>query len=183
MPTTSTRTKLPRAAVPSGSAKKIVRSCTIKKEPAELFRFWRNLENIPRISRHVLSVTRISDKESHWKVRGPRNRVIEWDAIIINEHPNELIAWESNPDGEIKNAGSVRFTPAPTGQGTEVTVSFDFVPPAGRIGAALTKLTGKEPESQVEDDLMRFKALMETGEIPNTKGQPTGPSDERRRNK
>ncbi|MDB6121152.1 MAG: cyclase/dehydrase [Pedosphaera sp.] len=99
---------------------------------------------------------------------------MEWDAVIINEHPNNLIAWESTPDSEIKNAGSVRFEPAPAGQGTEVTVSLEYVPPAGKLGAMIAKLYGEEPELQVEDDLNRFKALMETGEIPTTEGQPVG---------
>jgi uncharacterized membrane protein len=181
--TTSSQSKHSHAAVPGGSAKKIVRACTIKKSPAELFQFWRNPENLPRISRHVLSVTRTSDKESHWRVRGPANSEVEWDSIIINEHKNELIAWESKPEGDIKNAGTIRFAPAPGGQGTEVTVALDYVPPAGRLGAAVAKLTGEEPELQLEDDLIRFKALMETGEVPTTVGQPTGTEKAQRRTK
>ncbi len=179
----SSRTKRPGAAVPGGSAKKIVRSCTINKPAAELFQFWRNVENLPRFSRHILSVTRLSDKESHWKVQGPGDRIVEWDAIVINEHPNELIAWESKPGGEVKQAGTIRFSPAPAGQGTEVIVSLDYVPPGGKLGAAVAKLTGEEPELQLEDDLMNFKALMETGEIPTTEGQPTGAGKAKRRTK
>lgn len=182
MPTTTT-SKRSRAAVPSGSGKKIVRACTIRRDPSGLFQFWRNLENLPRFSSHILAVTCRSDKESHWKVRGPGKTDVEWDAVIINEHPNELIAWETTGDAEIRNAGTIRFEPAPGGQGTEVTVSFDYVPPGGRIGSAFAKLTGEEPGLQLEDDLMRFKALMETGEIPTTEGQPTGEGKAKRRTK
>jgi uncharacterized membrane protein len=183
MPTTSSRPRRSRVAVPSGTGKKIVRSCTIRKPAAELFQFWRNPENFPRYSQHILSVTRITDKESHWRVRGPAGTEVEWDSIIINEHENELIAWESKPGSEIRNAGTVRFAPAPGDRGTEVTVSLEYAPPAGLVGAAVAKLTGEEPELQLEDDLMRFKALMETGEIPTTLGQPAGEGSAQRRAK
>ncbi|HZV32932.1 MAG TPA: SRPBCC family protein [Verrucomicrobiae bacterium] len=183
MPTPASRVKKLKPAVPSGSAKKIIRACTIKKSPEELFAFWRDVENLPRFSRHIVSIIRKSDTESHWRVRGPANSELEWDSFIINEHPNELIAWESKPDAEVRNAGTIRFTPAPGNQGTAVTVQLDYVPPAGRIGSAVAKLTGEEPELQLEDDLMRFKALMETGEVPTTIGQPTGEGKAKRRTK
>ena len=55
-----------------------------------------------------------------------------------------------------------------------VKVALDYIPPAGKVGALVAKMTGEEPEMQVEDDLLRFKALMETGEIPTIEGQPVG---------
>lgn len=114
-----------------------------------------------------------SNTESHWVAKSPAG-TSEWDAEIINEHENHLIAWQSKPGSEIDHAGSVRFESAPAGQGTEVRVSLEYIPPAGKLGAAIAKLYGEEPELQVEDDLARFKALMEVGEIPTTEGQPVG---------
>jgi uncharacterized membrane protein len=171
---TKTRRKVTRAAVPSGQGKKVVKACTIRKSAQELFQFWRNFENLPRFTRHLVSVKQTSVTESHWVARSPAGTTSEWDAVIINEHPDELIAWESMPGSEIHNAGTVRFKPAPAGQGTEVTISLEYVPPGGKLGAAVAKLYSEEPEIQVEDDLAAFKALMETGEIPTINGQPVG---------
>lgn len=181
MPVTQKKTS--RAAVTGGAGRKVVKACTINRSPEELFRFWRRLENLPQFARHLVSVTEGSNKESHWIARAPTGTTAEWDAVIIVEHENALIAWETKPGSEIKNAGSVRFEPAPPGQGTEVTVQLDYVPPFGKLGEAIAKLYGKEPEIQLEDDLDRFKALMETGEIPTTEGQPAGGKQNKRRTK
>jgi uncharacterized membrane protein len=51
-----------------------------------------------------------------------------------------------------------------------------YTPPAGAIGAAFATLLRKSPEQHIEDDLRRFKSLIETGEVPTTTGQPTGSS-------
>jgi uncharacterized membrane protein len=75
----------------------------------------------------------------------------------------------------VDNRGTVQFEPAPGGKGTEVQVLMEYEPPAGVAGAALAKLFGEEPAQQVEGDLRRFKQLVETGEIPTTRGQSHGP--------
>ena len=155
---------------------KIVKSCTINRSQEELYRFWRQLENLPDFSRHLISVRQTSATESHWIVKSPAGTTSEWDAMIIHEKPYEVIAWESLPGSEIDNAGSVRFAPAPGGQGTELTVKLEYIPPVGRLGALVAKIYGEEPNIQVEDDLLRFKALMEAGEIPSIEGQPHGPT-------
>src|SRR5581483_1607244 len=111
MPTTQ-RKKI-RAAVSGGTAKKVIKACTINKSPAELFRFWRQFENLPRFARHLASVIQTSGKESHWVARSPAGATVEWDSVIIVEHENSLIAWETKQGSEIPNAGSVRFEPAP----------------------------------------------------------------------
>jgi uncharacterized membrane protein len=155
-------------------ARKIVKTCTINRSAEDLYRFWRDLENLPRFSGHLISVRTITDQESHWVAKSPAGTTSEWKAVITNEHENHLIAWESVKGSEIDNAGSVRFEPAPGGQGTEVRVTMAYIPPVGRLGAMVARLYGEEPDIQVEDDLCRFKALMETGEIPTTEGQPVG---------
>lgn len=170
-----------RAAVSGSTAKKVVKSCTINKSPGELFRFWRQFENLPRFARHLASVTQTSGKESHWVARSPAGGTVEWDSVIIVEHENSVIAWETRQGSEIPNAGSAHFEPAPPGQGTKVTVQIEYVPPLGKLGSAIAKLYGEEPELQVEDDLNRFKALMETGEIPTIEGQPAGGKQNKRR--
>lgn len=171
---TKSRTQL---SVGHKHRRKVVKVCTVlNKSPEELYQFWRNLENLPRFSQHILSITPKTDKLSHWVVKGPRDKTVEWDAEIINEHPNELIAWRTVHDSGIENAGTIRFEPLENwvAHGTVIKVALDYIPPGGKVGAVMAKMTGEEPESQVEDDLLRFKALMETGEIPTIEGQPVG---------
>lgn len=161
---------------------KVVRSCTVRKPAAELYQFWRSLENLSQVIKHPVSITALSDTESHWKASAPGNTFVEWDAVIINDHPNELIAWRSKEGAEIPNAGTVRFEAAPGDEGTEVTVQLEYDPPGGKIAALLAKLTGEEPKQQVAEALRRFKALMEAGEIPSIEGQSAGgPQREARR--
>nr|HET6904762.1 SRPBCC family protein [Ktedonobacteraceae bacterium] len=155
---------------------KVERAVTINKPAAELYRFWRNFENLPRFMDHLESVTVTDNTHSHWVATAPANTVVEWDAEIINEHENELIAWRSLEDADINNAGSVHFTPAPGGRGTVVKVVLEYDPPAGYIGATIARLFGQAPDQQVHASLRRFKEIMEAGEIPTTQGQPSGRS-------
>lgn len=161
-----------KVTVPDSKGIKVVKSCTINRPREELFQFWRRFENLPQIMKHLVSVTQTSATDSHWIAQIGKKKA-EWDAVVFNEHPNELIAWRTREGSEIAHAGSVRFQPAPGNRGTEVTIQFEYEPPTGKAAAFVSKLFGKEPGQVVEKDLMRFKALMETGEIPTTEGQPS----------
>jgi uncharacterized membrane protein len=146
------------------------------KSPEELYRFWRNFENLPHFMKHVKHVRVVNDKRSHWIANAPIGSSVEWDAEIINEQENRLIAWASVEGADIDNSGFVRFQPAPAGRGTEVKVVIEYNPPGGGVTAALAKLFGEEPKQQIGDDLRRFKMLMEAGELATTEGQPSGRS-------
>ncbi|PZS01018.1 MAG: cyclase [Candidatus Chloroheliales bacterium] len=162
-----------KTVIPHKEGIKVQKSVTISRAPAELYRFWRNFENLPRFMNHLESVTMLGDKRSHWVAKAPLGQKVEWDAEIINEKDNELIGWRSLEGSQIPNAGSVHFEPAPDGRGTEVTVELEYNPPAGALGAAVAKMLGEEPDAQVQDDLHRFKQVMEAGEAAPTDGQPS----------
>jgi uncharacterized membrane protein len=106
--------------------------------------------------------------------KGPGGRTSEWEAQIINEYKNELIAWRSLEGSEIPHAGSVRFKEATGGRGTEVHVEILYSPPGGVAGAMVAKLFGDDPASQIRSDLKRLKARLEAGVIPDTSGQSVG---------
>jgi uncharacterized membrane protein len=116
----------------------------------------------------------IDERRSHWAVKGPAGRTVEWDAEIINDEPNALIAWRSLDGADVDNAGSVRFVPGPEGRGTQVRVVIDYIPPAGFVGKWVATLFGANPEHEILEDLRSFKRLMETGEVATTEGQPHG---------
>jgi uncharacterized membrane protein len=152
----------------------ITRRIVINRPPEELYRFWRNLENLPKVMSHLESVQVVDNNRSHWVARGPAGSNIEWDARIINEKDGEMIAWRSVDGADIGNAGSVHFRPSPDGRGTELTVVFEYDPPAGTLGAAVAKLMGEEPEQQVAEDLEKFKQMIESGQVPVAQSQTSG---------
>jgi uncharacterized membrane protein len=155
----------PVASVGRGRGTKVEQSVTINRPVLEVYRFWRNFENLPRFMDHLEAVTVIDDTRSHWVAKGPAGTRAEWDAVIHNEIQDELIAWRSLPGSEINNAGSVRFTPSSDGTGTEVRVVLSYEPPAGKVGVAFAKLLGEEPSKQVAEDLRRLKQVMDSGEV------------------
>jgi uncharacterized membrane protein len=161
-------TDLGRRKVNTHRAVKVEQSIIVNRPADVLYRYWRDLGNLPRFMKHVESVEVKNDRHSHWIVKAPLGMKVEWDAEIISEIPNELIGWRSEGNGDVDNAGSVRFQSAPNGQGTEVRVMLQYDPPAGLVGAAMAKILGEEPAEQIEEDLRRFKQVMETGEIATT---------------
>jgi uncharacterized membrane protein len=166
----------PNVSVPAHRGLKVEKSVTVNKSPEELYRFWRNFENLPRFMDHLESVHVEGIGRSHWVAKAPAGTTVEWDAEIYNEKENELIAWRSLEGADVDNAGSVRFEAGPEGRGTTVRVSLKYDPPGGIIGATFAKLFGEEPSQQIEEDLRRFKQVMEAGETPQTEGQPAGRS-------
>ncbi|ALA59224.1 SRPBCC family protein [Nitrospira moscoviensis] len=156
--------RLGRRKVETDRATKIRRVIEINRPPAELYRFWRRLANLPRIMSHLESVEAVNDRMSHWKVRTiPGGPAVEWDAEIINDIENERIGWRSLHGADVDHAGSVEFEPTGDGRRTKLTVTLQYAPPAGRLGAALAKLLGEDPESKIAQDLQRFKESMEAG--------------------
>ncbi len=143
----------------------VIRSITINQTPDEVYRFWRNFENLPRFMEHLESVQVVDDRRSHWKASAPAGQSVEWDAEITEDRPGELIVWRSLGGADVSNSGRVRFVTAPGGRGTEVHVEVRYDPPGGKLGTVVAKLFGEEPGQQVDSDIRRFKQVMETGEV------------------
>lgn len=174
--TAGTESDNPLVSVPANRGIKVEKSVAINKLPAELYSFWRNFENLPRFMNHLESVKTTGEGRSHWVAKAPAGKTVEWDAEIYNEKENELIAWRSLEGADVDNAGSVRFEPATGGRGTVVKVTLKYDPPGGVIGATIAKLFGEEPSQQIEEDLHRFKQVMEAGETATIEGQSSGRS-------
>lgn len=147
--------------VPAGAGKKVNASETIRRSAGELYRFWRNFENLPRFMRHLRSVEVREGGLSRWTAEAPLGAVVEWEAEIINDRPGELIAWRSLPGSQVDTAGSVHFQPHASGDGAVVFVEMKYNPPAGQAGAAVARLFGEDAEQQVRDSLRAFKEAME----------------------
>ena len=163
-----------QVSVAYGHGIDVEKTVTINAQPAALFTFWRNFENLPRFMENLESVEVIDSKRSRWVADGPAGLDAEWEAEIINEIPNELIGWRSTEGSRIANAGSVHFAPASGGRGTEVKVHLRYDPPGGKLGAVISRMFGEDPEWQVQEDLRRLKMLIETGELATIEDQPSG---------
>jgi uncharacterized membrane protein len=131
----------------------------------QVYSFWRRLENLPRFMHYLDSVREESAERSHWAASGPGGVRVEWEAELINEVEDKVIAWRSLPDSDVTMAGSVNFDSVRGGRETQVTVSLQYAPPAGKTGALVATLFGREPSQTIREDLRRLKQILEAGEI------------------
>jgi uncharacterized membrane protein len=153
------------AAVPYGHGTHIEKVFTIERSAADLYREWRNFENLPSIMSHLREVQVLDERRSRWHAHGPAKTSASWDAEIIADEPGERIAWRS-VGGGVPNAGSVSFAPAPGERGTELRVEMEWAPPGGPLGRTFAHLfAGGDPGLIVESDLRRFKSKMEAGDV------------------
>lgn len=152
----------------------VTRAITIGKPADELYRMWCDPQILSRIMGHFAEVRSIGDKRLHWSAHGPLDRSFEWDAEIVDDHPDESLAWRSLAGADLPNEGRVQFTPAPQERGTEVTLFMRFDPPGGALGKAAAQVLGSAPGLLASHVLRRFKSLAETGEIATTRHNPSG---------
>jgi uncharacterized membrane protein len=155
--------RLGRRKVRTDRATKMQRAIAINRPPNDLYQFWRSLDNLPRIMKHLDSVEVINDQMSHWVLKSmPGVPTIEWDAEIINDVKDQRIGWRSLQGADVNNTGSVEFKPTDDGKRTWLTVTLQYEPPAGQLGTAIAKWFGEDPDTKLAQDLQRFKEQMET---------------------
>lgn len=159
-----------------GTARSIhlTKSIEIEAAPDKLYDMWTDYENFPRFMSHVLDVRDLGGERSHWVVEGPAGTRVEWDSRLTEKIRPQRIAWNSEAGSEVEHSGSVQFEP--TRRGTRVTIQMAYSPPAGAIGNVVAALMGRDPEHELEDDLMRMKTFVETGRAPRDAGEGKGPA-------
>jgi uncharacterized membrane protein len=150
-------------ALGAGRGIQVSESVRLEKPLAEAYRFWRQLENLPRFMDHLVKVSDLGNGRSHWVAKGPAGVKVEWDAEIINDVANQVIGWRSLPGGDITTAGSVNFDELPNGLGTQLTVRLQYEPPAGRMGDFVAQKFCHAPSQTIREDLRRFKQLIDSG--------------------
>lgn len=153
----------------------VARSVTINRSRNELYDVWRDFRNLPLFMENIESVTMLDPTRSHWKVKGPADSTVEWDSIITEDVPGEVIAWTSVEGASVPNTGRIEFKDSSNGRGTIVTATIAYDPPATKLGALIAKMLGREPKIQARRDLRRFKQFMETGEVPTSQPPDAAP--------
>jgi len=164
------------ASIPHQLGIKVHKSVTIQQSPSTIYDFLKRLENWPRFMTNLRWATQKDENHSRWIMRGAENAELEWDAEIINDIPNEILAWRSVNCPHIDTAGSIRLEPAREGRGTVVRLSLQYLPPGGSWGALAAKLFGKDPAGEIAGHLHKLKQILETGESATTEGQSVGGS-------
>ena len=139
------------------------RAVTINRPRTELYAYWRDFANLATFMESIERIDVLDDKRSHWVVKAPAGRTVEWDAVLTQDD-GEVLAWESEAGADVPNSGRVEFRDAGK-RGTVVTATIAYDPPAGFIGKVVAKMFQREPAIEARRDLRRFKQLMETGEI------------------
>lgn len=159
--TSDERVRGAAAEVDHDKAVEVRRSIHIARSRDELFEIWRDFSRLPQFMTHLERVDVLSKTHSHWVTKGPAGMHVEWDAEIVAERTNEWIAWQSVEPAQVPNNGTVMFTDAPDGS-TEVFVTLEAQPPAGKLGELVARMFGKSPDRQVRMALEKFKELAES---------------------
>ncbi|WP_116807403.1 SRPBCC family protein [Steroidobacter cummioxidans] len=151
-------------------------SLMINSPPQEVYQFWRKLENLPRFMSYLESVTELDQHRSEWSARMPGGMQLRWQSEIVEDQPGRLLSWRTVADSEVNHVGSVRFEPAPDGDGTQTQIRVEvyYGMPGGSAAVKAAELVSMAPEAMMSADLRRLKQLIETGEIATTRGQPAG---------
>ena len=147
-------------AVPAQQGCKVEETIVVDRPVAELYDFWRNFENLSQIMDHLVEVSVRQDGRSHWVAKGPLGTHVEWDAELLGEGKNEMIAWRSVPGSQVETAGSVHFHSLGDSR-TEIKLSMKYNPPAGKVGAKIAGVLGRDAQQEIKHDLRRFKERME----------------------
>jgi uncharacterized membrane protein len=153
-----------RAALGGSGGVNVDEGVMVNRPAAELYTFWRDLTQLPLFMDHLVSVVEVGMGRTHWVAKAPAGRTVEWDAEIINDIPDELIAWRTLEGSDVVSAGSVHFVSMPGRRGTEVRVRLQYDPPGGKVGATVAWLLGHDPSQTIHEDLRRFKQLTEAAE-------------------
>ena len=156
----------------------INRATAVNKPRDEVYAFFRDVKNLASFMDNIERIDVIDDTRSHWVVKAPAGKTVEWDSTITEDVPGERFVYKTEEGADIDSVGTVTFKDGAGGKGTQVHVAIVFSPPAGKIGRAFAALFMKDPAIQLRQDLVRFKMLMETGEIATSKSPDAAPRDQ-----
>jgi uncharacterized membrane protein len=140
----------------------IQKTISVNASPKDLYEFWKNPENYPKMFGHVNRVTAENGGTFRWQVPGPGGIPVSWTGRIVEKVPDKLVQWCSTPDSTVANRGVVRLEPQKDGR-TRMHVQMSYTPPAGFLGHAVASLLGLDPKTAMDEDFLRLKSLFEVG--------------------
>jgi uncharacterized membrane protein len=159
-------------ARPGAREIEIVKTLTVQAPVADVFDQFTRYESFPRVMRRVREAKHLDGGRWHWKFDGPAGIPFEWDGLVTHLVPPEYVAWESSNAASVRNRGDARFEALPGG-GTRVTIHVRYEPPLGDVGHSIAKLFGADPKHELDEDMLRFKSLLERGKASGRRGVVT----------
>jgi uncharacterized membrane protein len=176
-PVASRNSDVKAAEAEHGESAVVGRTVTVGRPREEVYAFWRDFPNLATIMENIERIDTVDARRTHWVVKAPGGRTVEWDSVITDDEPGRLIAWRSVEGADVKSSGRVEFLDAAPGRGTMVRATIAYDPPAGTVGEWIAKLLQREPNVQARRDLRRLKQFLETGEVTSS-ASPSGRKSE-----
>jgi uncharacterized membrane protein len=136
-------------------------SIIIKRKVGDIYRFWRNLENLPRFINHIDSVEDLGGGHNRWTIKTPVGP-LSWVSEVTNDKANQSIQWRSMPDSSIQNSGSLSLEEKDGGDATEATVELRYSPPSLHDSFLEDKILEVITDTQLTGDLKKLKRIMES---------------------
>lgn len=153
------------------------RTVTVNRPRQELYAFWRDFTNQAQFAENIEFVEMLDAERVRFVMKAPGGTTVTLVNRVVEDVPGSVIAWESEPESDIRNSGRVEFSDAAPGRGTTVRATISYDPPGGVVGKLVGKVLQREPNVQARRDLRRFKQLMETGEVTSS-ASPSGRTSE-----
>ncbi|MGZ7070942.1 MAG: SRPBCC family protein [Candidatus Angelobacter sp.] len=140
----------------------IQKTMHVAASAADMYEFWVNPENYPKVFTHVKEVTHEGDGVYRWHVMGPLGIPISWTGTITSRVPGKMVEWKSERGSVIENHGIIRLDAEEDGR-TRVHIQMSYTPPAGLLGHGVAAVLGVDPKSLMDHDLVQLKAVFEQG--------------------
>jgi uncharacterized protein YndB with AHSA1/START domain len=133
---------------------KVEKTITVDLPVSRVYNQWTQFEEFPQFMGGISSVTQLSDTRMHWvaEIAGVKR---EWDAEILEQVPDQKIAWAATEGAT--NAGAVFFQDL-GGEQTSVRLELEYAP-EGLVEKAGDALGIVEKRAQA--DLEKFKQFIE----------------------
>ncbi|VDS09771.1 Polyketide cyclase / dehydrase and lipid transport [Paracoccus haematequi] len=139
------------------------RTVTIDAPRSRIFQMWRDPNRLTDFMEGLAAV-QVSGDSVTWVVQSPDGR-FPVETRLVEERPDEALAWRSAEGADIQIEAKVQLRDAPAGRGTEVEAHVAWRPQGGIVGHWAAMLRGTDPAIRGKQDLKRLKMLLETGEI------------------
>ena len=142
-------------------AQRVHESIEVEAPVENIYRYWSNFENFSSFMSNIEEVRMTGQDTSHWRVKGPLGKSVEFDAKTTEMNPNRGIGWNT-VDGEVMTSGEVRFEEVASGR-TRIDVTMNYAdPPAGAVGETVANILSN-PERSLTEDLGNFARIVESG--------------------
>ncbi|HEV8223656.1 MAG TPA: SRPBCC family protein [Rubrobacteraceae bacterium] len=144
-------------------AQRVHESIEVQAPQRDVFRYWSNFENFPSFMQNVEEVRMSGRDTSHWRVKGPLGKSVEFDARTTEMDPERGIGWNTT-GGEVMTSGEARFEEVSPGR-TRIEVTMNYAdPPGGKVGEVAANLISN-PERNLREDVENFARIVERGEL------------------